>query len=252
MDLHKELNRLHTQLSNHMIKTNMAREYKPHISLDSVNHDVDKGRFGEVYSNGYLAVDNFLQPYTLTQLNNFILTNMFKFATPLGAHHLNVEFCNLIYEDIQSVYRELEEYTVDKSFFTFFGYKEDTHLQPNFYDGLQYGNYSRDDNSLNITIDIDTDCDQDTLPVMVYYDIGHVKIEDNETVWNGYMYNNYFFNVTGWEGNEYELTSGPEYFTEPYTGWYMVYVNLYADYDRDGIYDYVNHFYIDEIILEEQ
>ena len=137
MDLHKELNRLHTQLSNHMIKTNMAREYKPHISLDSVNHDVDKGRFGEVYSNGYLAVDNFLQPYTLTQLNNFILTNMFKFATPLGAQHLNVEFCNLIYEDIQSVYRELEEYTVDKSFFTFFGYKEDTHLQPNFYDGLQ-------------------------------------------------------------------------------------------------------------------
>ena len=129
---------------------------------------------------------------------------------------------------------------------------ECTANQTYFYNGLQYGNYSREDNSLNITIDIDTDCDQDTLPVMVYYDIGHVKIEDNETVWNGYMYNNYFFNVTGWEGNEYKLTSGPEYFTEPYTGWYMVYVNLYADYDRDGIYDYVNYFYIDEIILEEE
>jgi hypothetical protein len=121
-----------------------------------------------------------------------------------------------------------------------------------FYNGLQYGNYSREDNSLNITIDIDTDCDQDTLPVMVYYDIGHVKIEDNETVWNGYMYNNYFFNVTGWEGNEYKLTSGPEYFTEPYTGWYMVYVNLYADWNRDGSYEYVNYFYIPEIILEEE
>ena len=54
-----------------------------------------------------------------------------------------------------------------------------------------------------------------------------------------------------WEGNEYQLTSGVEYFTEPYTGWYMVYVNLFADWDRDGEYDYVTYFYIDEIILEE-
>ena len=120
-----------------------------------------------------------------------------------------------------------------------------------FYNGLQYGNYSREDNSLNITVDIDTDCDQEALPVMVFYDVGHVKVEDNETVWNGYMYNNYFFNVTGWEGNEYLLSSGPEYFTEPYTGWYMVYVNLYADWDNDGMYDYVDWFHIDEIILEE-
>ena len=122
-----------------------------------------------------------------------------------------------------------------------------------FYSGMEFGNYSRDSNSLNITVDIDTDCDQDTLPVMVYYDIGHMKVnDDNETVWNGYMYNNYFFNVTGWEGNEHKLSSGPEYFTEPYTGWYMVYVNLYADWDRDGVYDYVTYFYIDEIILEEE
>ena len=128
---------------------------------------------------------------------------------------------------------------------------ECTANQTYFYNNLQYGNYSRESNSLNITIDIDTDCNQDTLPVMVYYDIGHMKVnEDNETVWNGYMYNNYFFNVTGWEGNEHKLSSGPEYFTEPYTGWYMVYVNLYADWDRDGVYDYVNYFYIEEIILE--
>ena len=56
---------------------------------------------------------------------------------------------------------------------------------------------------------------------------------------------------TGWESNEYELRSGPEYFTEPYTGWYIVYVNLYADWDYDGVYDYVNYFIIDEIVLEE-
>jgi len=122
-----------------------------------------------------------------------------------------------------------------------------------FYNGMEFGNYSRESNSLNITVDIDTDCDQDTLPVMVYYDIGHMKVnDDNETVWNGYMYNNYFFNVTGWEGNEYQLSSGPEYFTEPYTGWYMVYVNLYADYGSNGTYEWVNYFYIPEIILEEE
>ena len=68
-----------------------------------------------------------------------------------------------------------------------------------FYDGLEYGNYSREYNTLNITVDIDTDCDQEALPVMVGYDVGHIKVVDNETVWNGYMWNDYFFNVTGWE-----------------------------------------------------
>ena len=121
-----------------------------------------------------------------------------------------------------------------------------------FYNGLQYGNYSREHNSLNITVDIDTDCDQEVLPVKVGFDVGHIKVEDNETVWNGYMWNDYFFNVTGWESNEYTLSSGPEWFTEPYTGWYMIYVNLYADWDRDGTYDYVTYFFIEEIILEEE
>ena len=121
-----------------------------------------------------------------------------------------------------------------------------------FYNGLQYGNYSREDNSLNITVDIDTDCDQEVLPVMVGFDVGHIKVEDNESIWNGYMWNDYFFNVTGWEGNEYTLSSGPEYFTEPYTGWYMIYVNLYADCNRNGTYEYVTYFFIDEILLEEE
>ena len=120
-----------------------------------------------------------------------------------------------------------------------------------FYNGMQYGNYSREDNTLNITIDIDTNCDQDTLPVMVTFDVGHIKIVDNETVWNGYMYTDHYYNITGWEADTYTLTSGPEWFTEPYTGWYMVYVNLYADYNRDGTYEYVNYFFIQEIILEE-
>lgn len=124
--------------------------------------------------------------------------------------------------------------------------------QTYFYNGMQYGNYSREDNTLNITVDIDTNCDQEALPVMVTFDVGHIKVEDNETVWNGYMWTDHFYNVTGWEANEYTMTSGPEYFTEPYTGWYMVYVNLYADYGSNGTYEWVNYFYIPEIILEEE
>ena len=46
-------------------------------------------------------------------------------------------FCDLIYEDIQGVYRELEEYKVHKSLFTFFGYKDDVQINPNFYDGIK-------------------------------------------------------------------------------------------------------------------
>tara|TARA_R100001163_G_C5059474_1_gene196175 strand:- start:382 stop:1338 length:957 start_codon:yes stop_codon:yes gene_type:complete len=124
--------------------------------------------------------------------------------------------------------------------------------QTYFYNGMQYGNYSREDNTLNITVDIDTNCDQEDLPVMVTFDVGHIKVEDNETVWNGYMWTDHFYNVTGWEADEYTMTSGPEYFTEPYTGWYMIYVNLYADYGSNGTYEWVNYFYIPEIILEEE
>ena len=121
-----------------------------------------------------------------------------------------------------------------------------------FYDGLQYGNYSREPNTLNITVDVDTDCDQDELPIMIGYDVGHIKKnEDNETVWNGYMWNDFYYNVTGWEGDEFTLMSGPEYFTEPYTGWYIVYVNLYADWNRNGEYEYVTYFVIEELTLEE-
>jgi hypothetical protein len=121
-----------------------------------------------------------------------------------------------------------------------------------FYRGLEYGNYSRDYNSLNITIDIDTNCDQDTVPVKLTYDVGHIKLnEDNETVWNGYMYQDYYYNITGWEADEKILKSGIEYFTEPYTGWYIIYVDLYADYNHNGEYVWVDYFYIEEIILEE-
>ena len=132
---------------------------------------------------------------------------------------------------------------------------EEYNCTPNatyFYNGLQYGNYSRENNSLNITVDIDTDCDQEALPVKLGFDVGHIKVVDNETVWNGYMWNDYFLNVTGWEADEYTMSSGPQWFTEPYTGWYMVYVNLYADWNRNGTYDYVTYFFIEEIILEEE
>ena len=121
-----------------------------------------------------------------------------------------------------------------------------------FYNGLEYGNYSIEPNTLNITVDVDTDCDQDTLPIMIGYDVGHIKIEDNETVWNGYMWVDVFYNVTGWEGDEFILKSGPEYFTEPYTGWYIVWVNLFADWNRNGEYEYVTSFNIEELYLEEE
>ena len=121
-----------------------------------------------------------------------------------------------------------------------------------FYDGLEYGNYSREPNTLNISVDVDTDCDQDVLPIMLGYDVGHIKVEDNETVWNGYMWVDVFYNVTGWEEDEFELTSGPEFFTEPYTGWYIIWVNLFADWNRDGVYEYVTSFNIEELYLEEE
>ncbi len=121
-----------------------------------------------------------------------------------------------------------------------------------FYDNLEFGNYSREPNTLNITVDVDTDCEQDTLPIMIGYDVGHIKIEDNQTVWNGYMWVDTFFNVTGWEGDELELISGPEYFTEPYTGWYIIWVNLFADWNRDGDYEYVTSFNIEKLYLEEE
>ena len=121
-----------------------------------------------------------------------------------------------------------------------------------FYDGMEFGNYSREYNSLNITVDVDTDCDQDTLPIMIGYDVGHMKVEDNETVYNGYMWNDNYFNVTGWEANEYPLHSSVEYFTEPYTGWYTIYVNLFADWNRDGVYEFVSWFMIEDIVLEEE
>ena len=129
---------------------------------------------------------------------------------------------------------------------------ECTANQTYFYNGMEYGNYSREYNSLNITVDVDTDCDQDTLPIMIGFDVSHMKVEDNETVFNGYMWNDNYFNVTGWEANEYTLHSGVDWFTEPYTGWYTIYVNLFADWNRNGEYEYVSWFIIEDIVLEEE
>ena len=129
---------------------------------------------------------------------------------------------------------------------------ECTANQTYFYNGMEYGNYSREYNSLNITVDVDTDCDQDTLPIMIGYDVSHMKVEDNETVFNGYMWNDNYFNVTGWEANEYPLHSGVDWFTEPYTGWYTIYVNLFADWNRNGEYELVTWFIIEDIVVEEE
>jgi hypothetical protein len=129
---------------------------------------------------------------------------------------------------------------------------ECTANQTYFWNGMQYGNYSRaNESTLNITVDVDTNCNQVTLPIMIGYDVGHLKVEDNETVWNGYMYNDYFYNITGWEEDKLVLHSGPEYFTEPYTGYYIMYVNLWADWHKNGTYEWVDYFIIEELLLEE-
>jgi len=129
---------------------------------------------------------------------------------------------------------------------------ECTANQTYFWNGMQYGNYSRaNESTLNITVDVDTNCNQVTLPIMIGYDVGHLKVEDNETVWNGYMYNDYFYNITGWEEDNLVLRSGPEYFTEPYTGYYIMYVNLWADWHKNGTYEWVDYFLIEELFLEE-
>ena len=118
---------------------------------------------------------------------------------------------------------------------------------------MQYGNYSREDKTtLNITIDIDTNCDQDTVPVMLYYDVGHIKIENNESVWNGYTQTRHYYNITGWEADEKQLSAQIEAFTEPYTGWYTVFVDIYADYNNTGQYEWVDYFYIEEMYLYEE
>jgi len=123
------------------------------------------------------------------------------------------------------------------------------HTQLTLWSGLEYGNYSREDNSLDIYVDMDTNCDDtdDPLPVMVYYDVGHFfeVEEDNQTYleYDAYVYHQYFFNVSGWFEDDHWLDSQAEPYSETFSnyteGVYYFYASFYADWNNTGDYEYV-------------
>ena len=220
---------------NYNIKStfdNGSCAFPPPVIYGCTNHEADNYNEAATHDNGRCQ---FLGgPVDNNTINNQTQTN----ETVYGCMDLEAENYNDRAQEDDGTC-EYEEYdcSANKTY---------------FYQGMQYGNYSRENNTLNLTIDIDTNCDQQTLPVKVTFDVGHIKVEDNETVWNGYMWTDHYYNITGWEADEKTLTSGPEYFTEPYTGWYMIYVNLYADYNYNGTYQWVNSFLTTGITLEEK
>ena len=119
------------------------------------------------------------------------------------------------------------------------------------WNGLSHGNVSRpSNNSINFFMDFDTDCDdtEDPLPIMVYYDLVHIMIEEDENgnksmSYDNYVYTQVFFNVSGWTEDEhwfeYEELFGEELeesFNDIYEGYWFYYTSYYADYNGDGDY----------------
>ena len=119
------------------------------------------------------------------------------------------------------------------------------------YNGLSHGNVSRpSDHSLDFYMDFDTNCDdeEEPLPIMVYYDLVHVMIEEDENGNKSFSYDNYiytqvFFNISGWFADEHwfeydELFDEPleENFNDIHEGYWFYYTSYYADYNGDGDY----------------
>ena len=116
---------------------------------------------------------------------------------------------------------------------------------------LSHGNVSRpSNNSVDFYMDFDTDCDDEDepLPIMVYYDLIHVMVEEDENgnksvSYDNYVYTQVFFNVSGWFEDEHwfeydELFDVPleENFNDIYEGYWFYYTSYYADYNGDGDY----------------
>jgi len=119
------------------------------------------------------------------------------------------------------------------------------------YNGLSHGNVSRPSNhSLDFFMDFDTNCDDEDepLPIMVYYDLVHIMVDEDENgnksiYYDNYVYTQVFFNVSGWFGDEHwfeydELfeTTLEDNFNDIHEGYWVYYVSYYADYDGDGDY----------------
>ena len=123
------------------------------------------------------------------------------------------------------------------------------HTQLVLWNGLEYGNYSREYNTLDIYVDMDTNCDDsdEPLPVLVYYDVGHFFIneEGNETtlMYDTIVYEEHFFNVSGWVEDTHWLNSGAEPYDETFDnhtdGVYYFYASFLADWNNTGEYEYV-------------
>ena len=119
------------------------------------------------------------------------------------------------------------------------------------WNGLSHGNVSRrSNNCVDFYMDFDTDCDDEDepLPIMVYYDLIHVMVEEDENgnksiSYDNYVYTQVFFNVSGWFEDEHwfeyeELFDVPleENFNDIYEGYWFYYTSYYADYNGDGDY----------------
>ena len=115
---------------------------------------------------------------------------------------------------------------------------------------ISWGRVSPD--ILDIWIDMDTNCEdpEEPLSVLVYYDIGHVfpTFDENGTFeyysGDNWTYEDYYFEVSGWEGDEHMLYA--EYtedtFTNPYEGVYFFYVGIQVDWDNTGEYEWYAYF----------
>ena len=113
--------------------------------------------------------------------------------------------------------------------------------------------YQRDSvDNLDIWIDMDTNCNdpEEPLNVKVFYDIGHVfpSFDDNGTfeyyMYDNYTYDEFDFEVYGWEGDEHWLYANvtENTFTNEYEGVYFFYVNIQVDWNNTGEYEYVGYF----------
>ena len=125
------------------------------------------------------------------------------------------------------------------------------------YNGLSHGNVSRpSNNSLDFYMDFDTNCDDmdEPLPIMVYYDLVHIMIEEDENgnksmSYDNYIYTQVFFNISGWFADEYwfeyeELFDEPleDNFNDIHEGYWFYYTSYYADYNGNGDYYEENEY----------
>jgi hypothetical protein len=105
--------------------------------------------------------------------------------------------------------------------------------------------YERPSNySLNFYVDLDTNCDDidEPLPVLVYYDLMHVFVSEDENgnttmQYDNYIYEEIFYNASGWAADELWFNASLEdNFENIYEGYWFFYISIYADFNGNGDY----------------